>query len=124
MRTSVLWMSMAFLLLLSAGCRKKGEPDRVFDRKYLKVIKDAREEAFFYLARNFVPGSSIALSIDGKLVWSEGMGQSSTDLEVLRQQVHQIPYGGDLAGAYQSGFLPDGRGGNAGSEGRSQEVSP
>ena len=82
MRTSVLWMSMAFLLLFPAGCRKKGETERIFDRKYLKVIKDAREEAYFYLARNFVPGSSIALSINGKLVWSEGMGEASTDLEV------------------------------------------
>ncbi len=82
MRTTVLWMSMAFLLLCSAGCHKKHEPERVFDRKYLKVIRDARQEAYLYLVRNFIPGSSIALSIDGKLVWSEGMGQASTDLEV------------------------------------------
>lgn len=82
MRKGMFMMGMALLLLLSAGCRKQGEPERIFNRKYLKVIKDARKEAFFYLGRNFVPGGSIALSIDGKLVWSEGMGQASVDLEV------------------------------------------
>lgn len=75
-------MGLALLLIVPAGCRKSGEPERVFERRYLKVIKEARKEAFYYMVRNFVPGGSIALSIDGDLVWSEGIGQASTDLEV------------------------------------------
>ena len=82
MKKRVLWMGLALLLIVPAGCRKSGEPERVYERKYLKVIKEARKEAFYYMVRNFVPGGSIALSIDGELVWSEGMGQASTDLEV------------------------------------------
>ncbi len=79
------WVFISILpviLISSAGCRRQNRDLIYYNRAYLNVIKDAREEAFFFLARNFVPGSSIALSVDGKLVWSEGMGQASTDLEV------------------------------------------
>lgn len=70
------------LLLMAAGCRSSKEEVRVFDRKYLEVIRDARKEAFFFLARTSTPGSSIAVSVKGKTIWSEGFGMASTDLEV------------------------------------------
>jgi CubicO group peptidase (beta-lactamase class C family) len=73
---------LALLILVLAGCQQKEEPLRIFDRKYLKVIRDARQEAYFYQVRNFMPGSSVAVSIDGRLVWSEGFGQASAELEV------------------------------------------
>lgn len=69
-------------VLLLNGCKKENESGRIFNRKYIKVIKEARNETFFYFARNFIPGGSIAVSVKGKLVWSEGIGQASTDLEV------------------------------------------
>ncbi len=78
---SILWSSVA-LLILATGCHSNKEPERIFDLKYKKVLKVARQDAYFFQSRNFIPGSSIAVSIDGKLVWSEGIGQASTDLEV------------------------------------------
>jgi serine beta-lactamase-like protein LACTB, mitochondrial len=83
MKMKIVGLNLVLLVILFSGCRRSGkEPERLFDYKYKKVLKEARQEAWFYHARNFVPGSSIAVSIDGKLVWSEGIGQSSTDLEV------------------------------------------
>jgi CubicO group peptidase (beta-lactamase class C family) len=83
MRMKIIILNFSLIVLMFAGCRRSGkEPERFFDYKYKKVLKEARKEAWFYHARNFVPGSSIAVSIDGKLVWSEGIGQASTDLEV------------------------------------------
>lgn len=67
---------------LFAGCSREKKQERVFDRKYLKVIKEARQETFFYFTRNFIPGGSIAVTINGKLVWSEGFGEANTDLGV------------------------------------------
>jgi serine beta-lactamase-like protein LACTB len=82
MKMKIAILCFGSLIFLLAGCHPKKEPERFFDYKYKKVLKEARKEAWFYHARNFVPGSSIAVSIDGKLVWSEGIGQASTDLEV------------------------------------------
>ena len=70
------------LFLVLAGCQPNREPQRIIDGKFKKVIGEARREVYFYMVRNFMPGSSIAVSIDGKLVWSEGFGQASQDLEV------------------------------------------
>lgn len=81
MKIKLIFPVIASLLFLFSGCSKKEEPARFFDYKYKKVLKEARQEAYFYQARNFVPGGSIAVSVDGKLVWSEGIGQVSTDLE-------------------------------------------
>jgi serine beta-lactamase-like protein LACTB len=82
MKMKIFILCFVSLILLLVGCHPQKDPERFFDYKYKKVLKEARQEAWFYHARNFVPGSSIAVSIDGKLVWSEGIGQASTDLEV------------------------------------------
>jgi serine beta-lactamase-like protein LACTB len=83
MKMKIVVLNLILSVILFTGCRRsEKEPERFFDYKYKKVLKEARQEAWFYHARNFVPGSSIAVSIDGKLVWSEGIGQASTDLEV------------------------------------------
>ncbi len=68
--------------LLFAGCSGADRDNRIFDRKYIKVIKKAREETFSHFTRNYVPGGAISVSVKGKLVWSEGFGRANNDLEV------------------------------------------
>jgi serine beta-lactamase-like protein LACTB, mitochondrial len=82
MKSGFFVFSILSLLFMSSGCHSGKEKVRIFDYSYREVLKKAREEAFFYHARNFVPGSSVAVSIKGKLVWSEGIGQANQDLEV------------------------------------------
>lgn len=67
----------------SFGCvQKKDSASIYYDKKYVEVIKESRRNLFFYLSSGSVPGGAISVAIDGKLVWSEGMGFASKDLEV------------------------------------------
>jgi len=75
-----------FLLIGLAGlsmtnCNKQNE-SLYYDREYVKEIKELRKEAISYLVNNKVPGASFAIAKNGKLIYSEGMGQASKDLEV------------------------------------------
>jgi CubicO group peptidase (beta-lactamase class C family) len=54
----------------------------LYDRKYIKEIKEFRKEAISYLMINNIPGASFAISKNGELIYSEGMGLASKDLEV------------------------------------------
>ena len=71
---------MAVLLGLS-NC-KKSKVDIVYDKKYVKEIKEIREELGFYLERNFIPGGSFAIAKNGEFIYSEGMGYASKELNV------------------------------------------
>lgn len=77
---SLMW-GFLFAFLIS-GCQQNNKAERIVDWKYLKVIREVRKEAFNYMTRNFTPGGSFAVMVKGKLVWSEGIGRASTDLEV------------------------------------------
>lgn len=76
--------SFIFLLAILAGltnCKKTS--DRLFyEKAYVKEIKQAREDLRLYLATNTVPGAEIAIYKDGKLIYSEGMGAASRELNV------------------------------------------
>ncbi len=69
-----------FLSVLS-GC-KKSDTDILYKKKYVDQIKQARKDVAFHMAQNFIPGANVAVSIDGELVYSEGMGLASADLDV------------------------------------------
>ena len=71
-----------FLILYGFTACSKKEKERIFEREYLEPIKNARHELTLHLFRNLIPGGSIAVMIDGELVWSEGIGYASKDLEV------------------------------------------
>lgn len=77
----ILQLAFLFILLFSLSNCKKNKSDILYDRKYIDEIKAARKDAVFFLSRNFIPGGTFAIAKDGKIIYSEGMGQSSTDLE-------------------------------------------
>ncbi len=64
-----------------AGCKKQSG-NIVYDKKYLDEIKAARKDMMFYLSGNHVPGATVAVMKDGKIIYSEGMGLASKDLDV------------------------------------------
>jgi len=76
------WSLLICSTLVNVSCSEKKDSIRIIDKKYKEVIKESRKEAIFYMARSFVPGSSLAVSVKGKLVYSEGLGLASNDLEV------------------------------------------
>jgi len=71
-----------FLLLFSFSHCKKTQTNVLYDRQYIEEIKATREDLFQYMTGNFIPGGNFAIAKEGKLIYSEGMGLASKDLEV------------------------------------------
>lgn len=69
------------LIIIFTGC-KKPDPDIEYDRKYIKEIREFRKEAMSYMMTANIPGGSFAVFKNGKLIYSEGFGYASHELEV------------------------------------------
>jgi len=69
------------ILLNLLGCERKTN-NILYDGKYKNEIKKVRENLSTYLILNNIPGASLAISKEGKIIYSEGMGLASKDLEV------------------------------------------
>ncbi len=72
---------LILLLPVLTECKKK-EVDIVYDRKYIKEIKETRNQLAAYMTRNFIPGGNFAIALDGQLIYSEGLGLASKELNV------------------------------------------
>ena len=70
------------VVLIGLGSCQKPDIDIFYNKKYVNEIKKARKETALYMARNFVPGTSVAVCKNGELIYSEGIGLASKDLEV------------------------------------------
>jgi len=81
MRQRILTVILVSITLSFIGCRKSSV-DILYDKKYIKEIKASREDIKFYMARNFIPGATFAVAKDGKIIYSEGVGLASNDLNV------------------------------------------
>jgi CubicO group peptidase (beta-lactamase class C family) len=92
-----------FLLAILIGLAQcKNNPnDILYNRKYIEEIKNTRKELAFFLSANLIPGATIAVTKGGEIIYSEGMGLASKDLEVpvTRQTKFRI---GDLSELYTS----------------------
>jgi serine beta-lactamase-like protein LACTB, mitochondrial len=81
MRRNFYFIFLLSLLFGLSNC-KKANTDIHYNKKYIEEIKLARKKVAFYLAQNSVPGANIAVSVNGDLVYSEGVGWASKDLDV------------------------------------------
>jgi serine beta-lactamase-like protein LACTB, mitochondrial len=79
---NILQFSILLILLFSLSNCKRNNTDILFDSRYAREIKAARKDAVFYMTRNFVPGGTFAIAKAGKIIYSEGLGLASEDLEV------------------------------------------
>jgi len=81
MKTSI---QILVLLILFSGLTQctKNKADIVYDKNYKEQIKATRQELMLYMVRNRVPGTSIAVLKDEKLIYSEAIGLASKDLDV------------------------------------------
>lgn len=73
---------LLFLTMFILFACSNENPQRIISHKYLDPIIKARKEVIVQKSMDFIPGLSIAVSVDNKLVWSEGMGYASENLEV------------------------------------------
>lgn len=70
------------IILFFSNCERRTN-NILYDSKYKKEITELRKEASMYLMINNIPGASFAIAKEGKIIYSEGMGLTSKDLEVL-----------------------------------------
>ena len=89
----VSWAPALFILFALLTDCSHTEQQKILTRKFLEPIKESRQDAYFYMARSNMPGSSIAVSVEGKLVWSEGFGYASRDLKVPASRVTRYRIG-------------------------------
>jgi len=82
MKVNVSLLILVIILVAFIGGCTKNKGDIIYDRNYIQEIKEARDNAMLFMATNDVPGASFTISIDGKMVYSEGMGKASKDLNV------------------------------------------
>ena len=78
------FFQLTLLILFIAGLSgcEKPKPDILYKKKYVEEIKAARKKVAFHMAQNYIAGANVAVSIDGELVYSEGLGLASKDLDV------------------------------------------
>lgn len=74
-------VGLIIFALAFMGCNKEND-NLFYNKKFVKEIKEGRKEFAFYMARNYIPGASLAIAKDGEIIYSEGLGYASKDLEV------------------------------------------
>ena len=72
---------LLFILIGFSHCRKP-QNNILYDRNFTEEIKEARENIRFFMASNNIPGATFAIAKEGKIIYSEGVGLASKDLEV------------------------------------------
>ncbi len=81
MKRGFQYLAIFALMFLLSNCEKKTE-NIIYDSRYKKEIAEIRKEASIYMMLNNIPGASFAISKDEKIIYSEGIGLASKDLEV------------------------------------------
>ena len=77
---------ISFSLLLAIAFSfvqcSQSDPEILYNKKYIDEIKAAREKIMFFMSGNFITGGSFAIAKDGEIIYSEGVGLASKDLDV------------------------------------------
>ncbi len=81
MKRGIQSVLLLIVLFSFTNCEKKTQ-HILYDSRYKKEIAEVRKQASLYLVLNNVPGATLAISKDGKIIYSESMGVASKDLEV------------------------------------------
>jgi CubicO group peptidase (beta-lactamase class C family) len=81
MKRGFQYLAIFALMFLLSNCEKKTQ-NIIYDSRYKKEIAEIRKEASIYMMLNNIPGASFAISKDEKIIYSEGIGLASKDLEV------------------------------------------
>jgi len=82
MNKKLILVAVSVLVIVGINGCKKGNTDIVYKRKYINEIKSARKHVSSFMIQDNIPGANVAVSIDGEMVYSEGIGWASKDLDV------------------------------------------
>ncbi len=97
MKTQTLFKSLVVLLTIcgsSISCTQKtADKSIVRSSKYKQSVIDAYQKVGLFCTINYVPGLTIAVSIDNQLVWADGFGYSSSELKTKASPTHKFRIG-------------------------------
>jgi serine beta-lactamase-like protein LACTB len=83
-RLIVSWILIGFLFFVASYAQEKGVGQvSTADERYAAQIQKARAAILDSMARHHIPGAAIAVSMNDKLVWSEGFGYADLEQGVL-----------------------------------------
>jgi serine beta-lactamase-like protein LACTB len=114
-----LFFSRSLIILIISGflfsCRQKQEdPSIVRSKEYKESLEEIYPKLEVIWHNSFIPGMSVAVSIDNKIVWADGFGYSNSELKVKTLPSHKFRIGQatelitalTAAKLYESGKLP------------------
>ena len=96
MKTQTLFKSLVILLIcgLLFSCQKKtSDPSIVRSGKYKQSVVEAYKKVGLFCAINYIPGLTVAVSIDNQLIWADGFGYSSVELKTKASPTHRFRIG-------------------------------
>ncbi len=71
---------LVIILSFSSCNKKKPENGPIYKKEFKHAILDSRKDLGTYMMTSFTPGTSVCVSVDGDIVWSEGLGVASKEL--------------------------------------------
>lgn len=97
MKTKKLSKGLLVILLFCVtliSCNKKNsDPSIVRSSKYKKDLIEAYQKLGVFKTINYVPGLTVAASIDNQLIWADGFGYSNVELKTKASPTHKFRIG-------------------------------
>ena len=96
MKTQTLIKTILVFLIFGSliSCQQKpADPSIVRSSKYKKSVVEAYHKMGLFCTINYVPGLTIAVSIDNQLVWADGFGYSCSELKTKASPTHKFRIG-------------------------------
>jgi len=96
MKTQTLIRGVAIFLIVGTlfSCQKKTtDPSIVRSGKYKQSVVEAYQKVGLFCTINYIPGLTVAVSIDNQVVWADGFGYSSSELKTKASPTHKFRIG-------------------------------
>lgn len=82
MKKGIQLLILFSILIAFTNCQKKNTDRLYYKKKYVDEIKQTRKSLSLFIQQNSIPGLNIAISKNGELIYSEGIGWASRELSV------------------------------------------
>jgi len=96
MKTQTVFRGMIILLFCGSlfSCRQKPTDQTIVrSGKYKKSVAEAYQKVGLFCTINYIPGLTVAVSIDNQLVWADGFGYSNYELKTRTSPTHKFRIG-------------------------------
>lgn len=96
MKTQTVFRGLIILLFCGSliSCRQKPTDQAIVrSNKYKKSVAEAYQKIGLFSTINYIPGLTVAVSIDNQLVWADGFGYSNYELKTRTSPAHKFRIG-------------------------------